>query len=147
MRRLPVRFAVFLTVCLAAAPPLYAATEQWVSTGPSGGRVDAFAMHPSNPAVIYAATKTGVIKSVDGGQTWLRTSPNVILPWVLSLALHPDDPNLLIAGTQSGVYRTKDGGLTWSFTGVFGQIFDVEIDAVVGVIYAAATSSIFRSTD
>ncbi len=65
-------------------------------------------------ATLYAATPTGVYKTVNGGSTWTRvtdfTGDNIT-----TLAVHPDDPNTIYAGTQEyGVWYSTNGGNTWT---------------------------------
>jgi photosystem II stability/assembly factor-like uncharacterized protein len=55
----------------------------------------------------------GVLKSVNGGQTWVATQLN----WNLSdearisrLIMHPTDTSLLFAATSKGIYRLTQGG-------------------------------------
>jgi photosystem II stability/assembly factor-like uncharacterized protein len=79
---------------------------------------------PSNSAVIYAGTRSGIWKSVDLGETWVKTSfPDTE---VLSIQVFPDNQNILYAGTShsyenAGIYKSVDGGLTWSIKGIAGQ--------------------------
>ncbi len=73
---------------------------------------------PSDPDVVYAASSPGVLKSVDGGATWV---PGGTVPALYRLLADPTIPGLLYAGTNdAGVYRSIDGGATWnpSNTGV-----------------------------
>jgi hypothetical protein len=40
---------------------------------PVAGQVVAFAYHPENPALLFAATDDGtILKSLDGGTQWIR---------------------------------------------------------------------------
>jgi len=111
--------------------------------------VSAIAYAPSNASIVYAATGevdsadlelkpsrsfgtylgAGVLKSVDGGESWTRVDvdlpPNAVLSRVV---VHPKDPNLVAVGVYvvqdlaadrcgaGGVYRSTDGGVHFERT-------------------------------
>lgn len=66
-----------------------ASAAPWVSTGPVGGSARAFAVDPTNPAIIYAAAADsgGVYKTGDGGASW--SAVNVGLPTQSGFPLRP----------------------------------------------------------
>ena len=96
------------------------------------------AVDPTNNDIIYIATgdgygyeatwqadqdfwggvySAGVLKSVDGGLTWLPTGLSYIqsdLLIIQRLIVHPENTNILLAATRDGIFRTTDGGDTWS---------------------------------
>jgi photosystem II stability/assembly factor-like uncharacterized protein len=84
-------------------------------------------VHPTNPKEILAATSNGVQKSVDGGDTWSRTSVDLV---ATAVARIPGSPRTVLATTwdiasakrtQTGsVYRSDDGGDTWTKVGGAG---------------------------
>lgn len=71
---------------------------------------------PRDPRVLYAGTEgDGVLKSVDGGDTWLGASAGLAHPVVRALAMSPLSSQVLYAGTwEGGVYRSRDGGASWA---------------------------------
>ncbi len=65
-------------------------------------------------ATLYAGVyATGVLKSVDNGQTWTVTDSTVINRFVRSVAVSPGSSAIAYAGTGNGVFKTADGGLSW----------------------------------
>lgn len=89
--------------------------------------VGALAIDPSDPNVIYAGTGevsqgvgtyfgAGVMKSVDGGQTWKSIGlPNVGA--FTKLIVHPTNSNRLYAAggrSAGGLFRSDDKGQTWT---------------------------------
>lgn len=94
---------------------------------------------PSDPNILYAGTGeggpagahtlfqgNGLIKSVDGGETWHvleSTANNPEFQIVNKIDIHPTDPDIVICANSnsssfnsefnSGIYMTTDGGLTW----------------------------------
>ncbi len=84
-------------------------------TGP-GNVADVFALgfDPVLPSVIYAGVNGGVLRSVDGGQTWAARATGLPRAEVVSLAIDPTDSEVIYAGlVGGGVYRSRDAGATW----------------------------------
>ena len=101
----------------------------------------------------------GVLKSIDGGQTWraLNQSNGLGNLYVGSLFMHPTNPSVLLAatgcgqyGTGAGVYLTTDGGETWTRILAEGtQPFGVvEISTLSPTVaYAVGGGAVYRSDD
>ncbi len=124
------------------------------------GVVQALAIGPGDPAVVYAAiagagtsTAGGLYKSIDGGRSWQRlTTIDVTV-----VALDPDHPGTVYVGTGEGaVYKSTDGGTTWQreSTGLetagreaIGVIALVVDPTHLSTLYAATGPGVFRSTD
>jgi photosystem II stability/assembly factor-like uncharacterized protein len=126
-----------------------------------GPEIRFFVFHPSNPDIVYAATRSGVFVTTDQGGRWTRQSGLPMHAIVWALVMHPQDPDRLLAGIQGGregVYRTADGGKTWHATGLPGPVYALAVDPRrPDVMFAASrldspTSSpsgggLFKSTD
>lgn len=64
-------------------------------------------------AVLYAATPSGVYKSVTGGRTWTEKT-DFKGDNITTVTVHPEDPNTIYAGTQEyGVWFSTNGGDDW----------------------------------
>jgi photosystem II stability/assembly factor-like uncharacterized protein len=116
----------------------------------------------------------GVLKSLDGGDTWtaLDEDNGLNMLYIGSLHMHPQNPDILIAAAGhlindamatymqgletpiNGIYRTTNGGSTW--TQVYhppdermGEAFSsVEYcPGVSDVAYAASELAVYRSED
>lgn len=75
------------------------------------GCITALAVDPRNSAVVYAGSRSGAFKSVDGGSSW----SSMELPGTASIAIAPSESNILYAGTYGDrLYRSIDGGATWN---------------------------------
>ncbi len=93
--------------------------DTWVpaNRGIEDKRVNAFAIHPADPAIAYAATESSLMKTADGGMTWTR------LPWspvigreCRTVAIDPRTPNVVYAGgnfIEGEISRSVDGGTSW----------------------------------
>ncbi|MDR0207153.1 MAG: T9SS type A sorting domain-containing protein [Bacteroidales bacterium] len=91
--------------------------------------ISAIAIHPNNQNIVLAGTQTrayawdyyeqgiGVIKSVDGGNTWLCTNlasfpkreKNINV-----IRFHPTDPNIVLAAGNVFIYKSINAGTSWS---------------------------------
>ncbi|MFC1790192.1 WD40/YVTN/BNR-like repeat-containing protein, partial [Patescibacteria group bacterium] len=89
-----------------------------------GGGFVAVAVHPSNPNIAYLASDlSGVVKTTNGGDTWVNVSSNLGAYRGSSIALDPLDPEVIYytaatSWTQSGpktgeVFRSTNGGQSW----------------------------------
>jgi photosystem II stability/assembly factor-like uncharacterized protein len=98
------------------------AGKSWVrhrAPFPLNSRIQALAVHPTEPHTIFAGGDTGLFVSRDGGAKWARLASQEDVPTIWSLAVDPTDPRILFAGTRpAGVYRSRDGGQRWEQLGV-----------------------------
>jgi photosystem II stability/assembly factor-like uncharacterized protein len=76
---------------------------------------------PATAGVLYRR-RWGVMRSADGGATWVDSGPDLgdplpgdYGPGVSALAIDPSDPATLYAGRhERGIYRSRDSGATWA---------------------------------
>jgi len=128
-------------------------TDTLASLGVSGIAID-----PSNSNIIYLATgdgdgndtySIGVIKSIDGGNTWQSTG----LTWTTSqsrvmrkIIINPTNPSILFVATSNGIWKTTNGGGSWTSVRT-GSFKDIEFNPLnPNTIYACTNSSIYKST-
>ena len=137
-------------------------TWRLVSSGP-GLAVNALAMHPSQPEVVYAGTAGGLLatahslwRSEDGGETWypfpidLPANAESVLPAVTALAADPGNPDLLYVGTDGqGVYRVDVRHASFQLAGT--ALYDAHIKELVvdsgGRAYAITNDGLFVYAD
>ncbi len=117
------------------------------------------AIDPSNTQTMYLATgdgdagdtpSIGVLKSTDGGATWLVTGT----VWAQSLGrrirrliINPNNPQTLFAATNAGIYRTTNGGTNWTQLNSTVSFYDIEFNpGNPNTIYAAGTT-FYKSTN
>jgi photosystem II stability/assembly factor-like uncharacterized protein len=108
--------------------------ENWTiaSQGYTGALMFDVEMHPSNSGIIYAAARSGLFRSGDGGRSWQGLSnPPARFPESYSVALHPYHPNIVLASQElSGtLYRSTDGGNAWQ------EVFKLPISGDVSGMY------------
>lgn len=148
--------------------------SDWVSVGPlahtntgswsSGqGRVNAFAVDPSDPTAWYAGAPAGGIwASKDSGLTWSPLSDELPQIGVSGIAIDPNDSDIIYIATGDddandsasvGVLKSLDGGATWNFTGLNlgnspNRLSEIYIDPVNSqIVWVATSSGIFKTTN
>ncbi len=95
-------------------------------------RVKHLAIDPLRKDVVYAASKYGILRTIDGGVTWmpltLPTPPGSVD--IQALVIHPTDANTLVYATNASIVWSLDAGKTWSpkklptLRGVSSLLFD-----------------------
>jgi hypothetical protein len=103
----------------AATAPAAAAAGTWSPTALQGN-VQALAVAPGQPGIVYAAVQNqGLFRSADQGATWTAVDQGLfdacfpIGAEVYLLAADPLQPGTLYAETLAGLKKTTDGGETW----------------------------------
>lgn len=84
------------------------AGENWKQLPVAGTQI---VVSPDNANTVYAGGGTGIFKSVDHGNTWVRTNPSS----ASRLAIAQSDPATLYAVFTAGLAKTADGGGSWSW--------------------------------
>lgn len=148
-----------------SVPPQQAQDWQWI--GPrqvpkqtpgqlSCGKLQAFAVHPTDPDRMYAAggigpgnsgpySATGIYRSLDGGAHWEAASSGLADLTVGSLWLDPLHPEVLLASTwDGGLFRSTNGGQSWTRVraGRATALFHVG-----ETVYAGCQDGVAASTD
>jgi photosystem II stability/assembly factor-like uncharacterized protein len=105
---------------------------------------------------VFAGVGGGILRSVDGGLTWLVATLPSPPPFVLSLVISPnfERDGVLLAGTmEDGVFRSADRGSSWNAWN-FGlldlNVLCLAISPDFGVdetLFVGTDSGIFRSTN
>lgn len=135
---------------------------QVVGSGPGVG-LNALAVHPASPDVLYAGTNGGSLETVDslwvsdnGGQTWRKFSLRLPadasgrIAGVTALAVDPNRPDALYVGTDGhGVYRfaAERGGYGYELMGGVSQYNAYVKGLVVGPdskVYMLSNDGLFR---
>lgn len=85
-----------------------------VPAKPEGPDVRTLAVDPSHAEVIYAGTSgSGILRSRDGGQTWVSMGKEFSSNLVISLSIDPRNSKNVYAGLRGSLYRSTDSGESW----------------------------------
>ncbi len=57
----------------------------------------------------------GIYKTIDGGNTWKKSTAGFVDLDIIALAIDPNNTNVVYAGTEAsrGLYRSNNGGASW----------------------------------
>ncbi|MCX6154561.1 MAG: T9SS type A sorting domain-containing protein [Candidatus Kapabacteria bacterium] len=120
-----------------------------------------------NPNIVFAATGdadgwfsqgstyTGIIKSIDAGNTWSTINPTAKEDYqiVSKILIDNIDEKVIIAATNRGIIKSRDGGISWITLFQDTYFRDLIRSAVNSQIIFSASynwqghASIFKSTD
>ncbi len=107
------------------------------------------ALDPLNPDILYAGTGNGadqVIKSLDGGLSWIVLGPGPT-GTIRKLLIDPTSTNTVFACADNGVFRSVDGGNSWAQVRT-GHKEDIEFEPGNSmVLYASGNNEVVRSVD
>ena len=139
-------------VYASAVDSMYKTVDGGASWSAIGGGGVSLVIDPSNSNTLYAGLSPsgGVVKSVDGGQTFLPASNGLGMPAVFSLAIDPNNPQVLYAGTLGlGAFKSTDGAQSWTPLNIDSTVWSVLIDpANSNIVYAGSNGhGVYRSTD
>jgi photosystem II stability/assembly factor-like uncharacterized protein len=108
---------------------------------------DILALPPRN---LIAATSKGLLRSGDGGRTWVRPALGITED-VSALAVSPNDIDVVVAATGLGFFRSADGGQSWAqVSGGFGDVQPHTVAFMPSddrVLLATTGSGLYRSND
>jgi photosystem II stability/assembly factor-like uncharacterized protein len=82
---------------------------------PEDGKIAAVAASFAAPGVMYVAGPgVGVVRTEDGGKTWVERTEGLPSRDVISVAAHATQPDTVYAVVKErGIYRSQDAGKSW----------------------------------
>lgn len=123
------------------------ATWMFVSATPQD--VTGLVVDPTNPSIVYAATRSlGVLKSIDGGSTFLSSNSGLPNAQIRAICIDPRSPSRVYAGTEMGVFVSSDGAASWSGLNVGLtdlDVFGLALDSTGKYLHAATPSGVFEN--
>jgi hypothetical protein len=111
--------------------------------------IQALAVDPTNPDVVYAGSKgQGIYKRTGTSSGWTSAGSGVPAGVdVRTIVVHPLVSEVVYAATTDGIYKSMNGGGNWSRVGLAGyRVSDISINRAGTAIFAAA-GALWKSTD
>ncbi|PLW93357.1 MAG: hypothetical protein C0591_14795, partial [Marinilabiliales bacterium] len=90
----------------------------------------------------------GVLKSVDGGATWLPTGLTYSTSQkrtINKLIIDPNDSNIIYAATSVGIYKTTNAGINWTQQASGSNFIDMEMHPTNSSILYSSTKTYYNS--
>jgi len=121
----------------------------WTTGGPYGININALAIDPSRPNIVYAGGDSGLFKTTNSGASWEEVKSGET---IYALAIDPATPSTIYAGGCAGVFKSTDDGASWTLINAGLTTTDVRsltVDpATPNTIYAGTYGGgVFKSTD
>ncbi len=150
------------TLLKAYADALYRSSDggqswQKVTIAPLGdGQIASIAASPAGKGVMYVAGPgVGVVRTDDGGKTWVERIEGLPSRDVIAVAAHTTQPDTVYAVVrEQGIYRSQDAGQSWQMMdrgpreGLVQLIHSDMADSMqTGWLFAATSTGIRRIMD
>ena len=126
----------------------------WTIEGPGniGGRVNAIAVHPFNPLIMFIGySQGGIYRTEDGGEIWTPVFDDQESLSISDIQFDPVDLSHLWATTGdvnisgyyfigAGVFESNDSGITWHYKGLedAGILSKIAIDNISKYLYVGS---------
>ena len=85
------------------------------NTGIASSEIYALAIDPTNANIVFTATDSALLKTIDGGATWnpVTWDTTASSGYPSGVAIDPKHPSILYASSVSRIARSVDGGASW----------------------------------
>jgi hypothetical protein len=125
---------------------LQSLTWSYLTRALCGVMPHSFAIDPTVPNSMFAATNFGVFSSSDNGTSWFQTGLSTGQYYAITISAL--NHKYMFAGGEKGLYISKDAGSNWSY---LPGPFDLPIRSIVstsnGSLFVLAKNSIYVSND
>jgi photosystem II stability/assembly factor-like uncharacterized protein len=79
----------------------------------NGETILSLAVQPGSADVVFAGVHGGILKSTNGGRTWIKLTVGPRARIVSALLPMTNHPGALLAATDAGLFRTLNSGASW----------------------------------
>ncbi len=154
--------AAFDNTASAAAISFHPVGPTHMTSGfiPNSGKVNAFAVDPSNSKILYVASgrgtgletysSAGIFRSRNGGASWqpidkgLTDDSGVVDSVVNALWIDPTHPSRLLAATEyAGIFLSTDAGSSWH--NVYRTTKATEFTSYQNAVFATTAAGVLSS--
>lgn len=99
-----------------------------------GSRAFVLSVASSGTGILYSGTSAGLMRSIDGGQSWTTLNVGGKRQLIASLVASAD---VVMTATTQGIYRSEDRGQTWTVTSL--GLTDLNVTA----LYRTSSGTLF----
>ncbi len=119
-----------------------------ITTGLPGSGTTVLGIDRSTPQILYAGTRDGVFKTIDGGDSWAAANSGGDTR-IRALAVDPGMPSIVYAGTDDGILKSTDAGAGWFSAGLPDTLVSaIAIDPLqTAIVYAGTSDGVFKTKD
>jgi len=131
------------------------AGRHWFDITPDGlieHKIWSLTISPFDNQILYICTRAnGVLKSVDGGESWNGLNEGLAARNVFKLRIDPVSGHLYIGTAYQGIFRSTDEGATWEK--ISDNINQAECTDIAvnprnpDTVYVATRGGVYRSID
>jgi hypothetical protein len=126
----------------------------WSGSTPAGlvFQVQAIAIDPTNPSIVYAGGLNGVVKTTDGGASWTKINLGLTTERVEALSVNPKDGSMVYLGASipldAFVTRLSADGTQLVYSTMIGGMHDeLGLGIAVGANGRVVTTGFTASSD
>ena len=120
----------------------------WKPVGPAPAPIEAAIAAHAPSHTVYIGSFGGVLKSTDGGVTFLSAINGIEGAGATSMAMDPSDPSIVYLGSDFGTFKTTDGAKTWNPTNEFPAAMAMAIDPTnPNIVYSGGNGFLEKTID
>ncbi len=126
----------------------YSRARGWRPIGPGPAPIEANIASHAPSRTIYIGSFGGVLKSTDGGVTFVAANNGIEGLGATAMAMAPNDPNVVYVGTAGGTFKTTDGAATWNVTNGDFNALSMAMDPTnPNIVYAGGNGFLTKTID
>jgi len=114
--------------------------------GLAGYTVYSMAQNPLNPSLLLGVVTGGLLRSADGGVSWVPSSAGLPAEGVANFSFDPADPMVAWCATPVGAFRSADGGSSWNSVPSANTLALnwLQVSPDGSILHAATTTGVFE---
>ena len=124
--------------------------ERQVATAMALG-VNALAVNPQSPNILYAGTTHGLYRSTDAAESWTHVKGELEDTYISNLVMDYRNPRTLYAGTNRGIFKSLNEAQSW--TPISQGLTNLNVRSIVMhpkdplALYAGTNNGIYKTKD
>ncbi len=87
----------------------------WTHLGINDPYSTSLSFEPRDPDIIYTATLTGALRTIDGGKTW-KVLTDWQMPQPKDICVDPNEPDTIYLALREGIAVSRNQGVSWTWS-------------------------------